>query len=335
MNPMRRTAAVAFLVLASILGACSSHGEARTHGHLTKIDVMLDWTPNTNHAGMYLAEAKGWYRDVGLDVRFLQPGGGGDVAQAVASGSVDFGVSSAEQVVPARAQGLPVVSVAAIIQHNTSSLVSLAGSGITRPRDIQGHTYGGFGGGFEKALVETLVRCDGGDPSKVRFATVGDVDYRQGMERGQYDVVWVFDGWDVIKIDQLDGVALDRIPFAEHTDCIPDWYTPVLITSEREISGQPKAVRRFLEATRKGYQAAMADPDGAADALLAAVPELDGALVRASARFLSTRYAPDPAQWGRQDDETWATFVAFLVEHDLVSADYDVDATFDASFLAS
>lgn len=327
--------AIVLVALALAVGvACSSSGDkAADRSKLTKVSVMLDWTPNTNHAGMYLAKSMGLYKQAGLDVHFLQPGEGGDVAQAVATGSVDFGVSAAEQVVPARQAGIPVVSIAAIIQHNTSALVSLKDRGITRPRDLQGRTYGGFGGGFEKALIDELVRCDGGDPSKVKFVNVGDVDYRQGMQRKQYDVVWVFDGWDVIKIDQIDGTRLNRIAFADHLSCIPDWYTPVLITGEKQISQERDVVVRFLAATRKGYQQAMAHPDKAAESLIGQVPELDPALVQASAKFLATRYAAKPEEWGVQDPATWTRFVDFLTKHKIVKPGFDVSAAYDTTLL--
>ncbi len=252
------------LVVAACAGSSTSSGTTTTD-----VKVMLDWTPNTNHAGMYLARQEGYYRRAGLKVTFLEPGQGSDPNQAVGAGTVDFGVSASEQLVPARAAGVPVVSLAAIIQHNTSSLITLKSSGIARPRQLAGHTYGAFGGTFEKALVDELVSCDGGDASKVRFTQVGDADYRQGLTSGQYDAVWVFDGWDVIRLSDIDHIALNRMPFANYTRCIPDWYTPILVTSEKLIQKQPGLVRRFMTATAHGYRDAMAHPDQAASALLA------------------------------------------------------------------
>jgi len=297
------------------------------------VKVMLDWTPNTNHAGMYLAEARGYYRKAGLDVTFLQPGQGSDPNQAVGAGTVDFGVSASEQLVPARAEGVPVVSIAAIIQHNTSSLVSLASSGITRPRDLAGHTYGAYGATFEKALIDTLVSCDGGDPSKVRFTQVGDSDYRQGLTSGHFDTVWVFDAWDVIRLRDIDGLHLDRISFADHLDCIPDWYTPIIVTSEDHIEHDPGLVAKFMTATAHGYRDAMASPRAAAAALLAGAAGLDPDLVERSMDYLSTRYAADPERWGHQDASVWNRFVAFLESHDIVESGFDVKNAYTNRFL--
>lgn len=339
-RPPRHAAALAVLVaLATGLAACSGssgpQGSSTDGGgskaKLRPFKVVLDWTPNTNHGGMYLADAKGWYADAGLDVTFLEPGDAGSL-QVLASGKADVAVSVQEELVPARAAGLPVRSVAAIIQHNTSSLVSLASDGIERPRDLEGKTYGGYGGQLEQALLEKLVACDGGDPKRVRSVDVGESDYRIGLERDQYDAVWIFDGWDGIRLQQA-GVDTSSIPFIDHTDCIPDWYTPLLATSSKVEQQRSPDLKAFMAATSRGYQEAMADPGAAADALLAGATDLDPKLVRASARYLATRYADDPKSWGRQDPEVWRDFSAFVLDAGLIDEPIDVPAAWTNRYL--
>jgi ABC-type nitrate/sulfonate/bicarbonate transport system substrate-binding protein len=334
-RPLTILALTATLALGS-LAACSSDassGGGGTDGgkDLRSFRVVLDWTPNTNHAGMYLAKAKGWYEDAGLDFTFLEPGEAGSL-QALAGGKADVAVSVQEELVPARAAGLPVQSIAAIIQHNTSSLVSLADDGIERPKDLEGKTYGGYGGQLEQALLDRLVECDGGDPSKVRSVDVGDADYRIGLERDQYDAVWIFDGWDGIRLRQA-GVDTSTIPFIDHEDCIPDWYTPLLATSERVEAKRSDDLTAFLAATSRGYQAAMDDPAAAADALLDQTDDLDPKLVRASSAYLATRYADDPEAWGRQDEAVWEDFSAFLLDAGLIDDPIDVGAAWTNEYL--
>lgn len=331
MNTPRPVARLAVLALvAGIVAGCSSGGDGggsdgpgEAEG-LRDLTVVLDWTPNTNHSGMYLARAEGWYEDAGLDVTFVEPGDAGSLA-VLASGRADVAVSVQEEVVPARAEGLPVRSIAAILQHNTSSLVSLAEDGIERPRDLEGKTYGGYGGPLEQALVDRLVTCDGGDPSKVRFVDVGEADYRIGMEQDQYDAVWIFDGWDGIRLQQ-EGVDTNAIRFVEHDDCIPDWYTPLLATSTKVEAERADDLAAFLAATAKGYRAAAAHPEDAAEALLDAAPDLDRDLVEASAEYLAPRYSEDPEAWGRQDAAVWDEFSAFLLDAGLIEEAIDVDA---------
>jgi ABC-type nitrate/sulfonate/bicarbonate transport system substrate-binding protein len=313
-------------------GSGSGSGSTSSDGGTEQVTVVLDWSPNTNHNGVYLAEAEGWYEEAGLSVDIIEPGDVGST-QLLASGQADVGFTVQEELVPARAQGVPVVGIAAVIEHNTSSLVSLASEGITRPRDLEGKAYGGFGGALEQALVETLVECDGGDPSKVRFTEVGDADYRVGMERDQYDAVWIFDGWDGIRYSEVDGLDIASIPFIEHDDCIPDWYTPILAASEQALEERADVLRTFMDVTARGYREAMADPQAASDALLGAVPELDPQLVEASSEYLSTRYASSPDTWGRIDPDRWSAFVDFLVEAGVVEEAGDVEAGYTDELL--
>lgn len=265
-------------------------------------------------------------------MRIIEPGDAGAL-QLLGTGKADIAFTVQEELIPARAQGVPVVGIAAVVQHNTSSLLALRSSGIRRPKDLEGRTYGGYGGVLEKALVEKLVRCDGGDPSTVKFAEVGDVDYRVGLDKKQYDFVWIFDGWDKIRLAEIDRVPVSTIPFIDYTDCIPDWYTPMLATTAKEISTRSDVLQRFTDVTARGYRTAMADPSAAASALLKAVPELDAELVRRSAAYLATRYADDPKAWGHQDPAVWARFERFLRGAKLINRDIDVTAAFTDRFI--
>lgn len=313
--------------LALVVGACTSPSATPQ-----KLTVMLDWTPNTNHSGIYVARDKGWYKEKGLDVSIIELALGG-VDQSVAAGSADFGISVQESVIPARAQNVPVVSVAAIIQHNASSLMSLAQDNIKTPKDLEGKTYGGFGGPLETALVNQLVKCDGGDPSKVKFVDVGNVDYFVGMEQDRYDFVWVFDAWDGIRAKEIEKKQINTIPFIDNTKCIPDWYTPVIITSEKMLKEQRDTVKKFMEATSRGYDFAISNPDETATILLKAAPELDAALVKSSAKYLSTRYVDKGRAWGQQDEEIWTRFNQFLKDAGLIDRPIDVKAAHTNDFI--
>ena len=182
---------LAVLAMGLIAAAC---GDDDDGDELRSITMMLEWTPNTNHAGIYIAAAKGWYEDAGLDVEIIEPAAGG-VEQVVGAGRAHFGISVQENVIPARAQDVPIVSVAAIIEHNTSSLIALGDEGITRPRDLEGKTYGGFGGALETALVSTLVECDGGGPRRrhLRRGRQRRLPRRDGAEplRLRLDLRWL------------------------------------------------------------------------------------------------------------------------------------------------
>jgi ABC-type nitrate/sulfonate/bicarbonate transport system substrate-binding protein len=323
------------LVAAALLvaGCTSAAGTRRDSQGRHQITLVLDWTPNTNHSGIYLAQQKGWYRKAGLDVKIIEPGQNSNVLQMLATGKADFAISTEEDLTPAVAQGLPVESVAAILQHNTSSLVALRSSGVHRPRDLAGRKYGGFGGQLEKALVQTMVRCDGGDASRVKYVQVGDADYRVGLTKHFYDFVWTFDGWEGLQFQDIDHLKTVSFPFIRYQRCIPDWYTPLIAARTSLITADPGTVSAFMHATRRGYQTAMAHPDQAVTALLKAAPDLDPTLVRLSARYLASRYADNPARWGRQDPAVWTRMTAFLHKAGMVDGHVDLHKAFTNRFL--
>ncbi len=314
------------------IGAIGCGGDDTGTFAAQKVTVVLDWTPNTNHAGVYLARAQGMYERAGLDVEIIEPGQDGSIAPVMA-GRAQIAFSYAEQVLPLRAQGTPVVSLATVLRTNTSSLMSPTDRRITRPRDLAGMTYGTFGGPIEEPLIKALVACDGGDPDRVRFVEVGNADYNIGFRKRAYDAVWVFDGWDVIRLRELAKTPVTTIPFRDHLDCIPDWYTPVITTSEAVLRDQPQLVRTFLAATAEGYRMAAIDPQAAAEALIAGAPESDRALVERSARFLVPFYATAPGAWGRQDPAVWRRFDAFLRTAKIITSPSPVDDAFTNAYL--
>jgi ABC-type nitrate/sulfonate/bicarbonate transport system substrate-binding protein len=315
------------LAAALLLTGCSP-GAQQDEG-LRPVTLMLNWTPNTHHLGIYAAQENGWYEQAGLDLRILEPAEAG-ADQAVAGGQAQFGISQAESLLPARAQGAPVVSIATLLPSNDSSLMTLASDGITRPRDLEGKVYGGFGGALETELISRLVACDGGDPSTVSFVEVGDVDYLGGLEQDRFDVVWVFEGWDALRAREVEGADIATIPFDEHLDCIPDWYTPILITGDELIAEDPELVRAFTQATARGYELAVDDPQEAARLLLEAVPELDPTLIEASAEYHAERFA---SPWGVQDEEVWSRFATFVHEAGLTETEVDAGEAFTNEFL--
>lgn len=325
---MKSRIVVALIVAVTLsLVGCGSGDSSPTR----TVTVVLDWTPNTNHAGVYIAQERGYYEDAGLQVDIIEPDQNGALAQ-VAVGNAQFGFSAAEQMLPARQRGSMVQSVAAVLQTNTSSLLSPADRDIRRPRDLEGLTYGGFGGDLEQTLVRSLVSCDGGDPNTVTFAEVGNVDYAVGFDRDHYDVVWVFDGWDTIRLRDILGLDVSTIPFRDYTRCIPDWYTPIIVARDEDIAEQPAMVSAFLSATARGYRDFAADPEATAREVASTLPGTDPDLWARSAQFLAPFVLDANGTWGRQSAQTWQRFNAFLTTNDLPTVD-DVGAAFTNDFL--
>lgn len=322
---------LAILLLA--LAACQATGgeaAAPAPASLTKIDVMLDWVPNTNHTGLFVARDKGWYRDAGLEVNIIQAGES-PVEQVVATGSADFGISYQEAVTLARAEDAPIVSVAAVIQHNTSGFASRAERGITRPKDFEGKTYGGWGSPVERAMLDLLMSCDGGDVNKVNFVDTGFADFFAITEK-EVDFAWIFYGWDGVNAE-LKNINLNVVMLSDWQECVPDYYTPVIITSQKMIEEQPDIVKAFIAATTKGYRFAITNPDEAAGILLAAAPESDPDLLKASQKWLAGQYQADAPRWGQQKAEVWQAYADWMFEEGMLSKQIDTATAFTNDFL--
>jgi len=327
------------IVLALSLAACTAEEWAEVAApdvqppseELTPVWLGLEWVPNTNHTGLYVAQAQGYYQKQGLNVEIVQAQEGGTVEQLVAAGRLDFGISQQESVTQARVEELPIVSIAAIIQHNTSGFASRAEEGITGPAEFEGKKYGAFGSPIERAVIGGLMDCVGADVEEVEFVDIGTTDFFVATARDDVDFAWVFQGWTGVEAEQR-GIPLNMVMIND-LDCVPDYYTPVIITGEDLIAEQPELVRRFLTATSRGYEFAIDSPDEAAEILLDAAPELDEDLVRASQRYLAEQYQADASSWGEQQRNVWQAYAAWMSERELIDRMIDPEAAFTNEFL--
>ncbi|MCD1257556.1 ABC transporter substrate-binding protein [Paenibacillus athensensis] len=296
---------------------------------LTNVKVVLDWTPNTNHTGLYVAKDQGFFEQEGLNVEIVQPGESGADAM-VASGAAEFGVSYQEGITQGRIQGVPIVSLAAVIQHNTSGFASPAGKNIKTPKDFVGKTYGGWGSPAENAMIESLMQAENADPSKVKIVNIGEADYFTAVKR-DIDFAWIYYAWTGIDAE-LRNEPTNMIYLNQYSDKL-DYYTPVLATSEKMIKDKPEIVKAFVAGAAKGYQFAIDKPEEAANILIKAVPDLDPKLVVASQKWLSPRYKDDAPRWGEQKQSVWEGYADWMLEHKLLDKKLDAQAAFTNDFL--
>ncbi|NOV03000.1 ABC transporter substrate-binding protein [Paenibacillus planticolens] len=310
-------------------GPANSASPANAAKPLTDVKVVLDWTPNTNHTGLYVAKDQGFFEQEGLNVQIIAPGEAGADAM-IASGAAEFGVSYQESITQGRIQGVPLVSIAAVIQHNTSGFASPVAKNIKTPKDFQGKTYGGWGAPAESAMIDSLMQSEKADPSKVKIVNIGDADYFTAVKR-DIDFAWIYYAWTGVDAE-LRGEPLNMIYLNKYSDKL-DYYTPVLATSEKLIKEKPELVKAFTAAAAKGYQFAISKPEDAANILIKAVPDLDKKLVMASQKWLSPRYQDDAPRWGEQKRQVWENYANWMLEHKLLEKNLDVDAAFTNNFL--
>lgn len=313
---------LAAFMVTGVLAAGSWHSASAED--LTKITFCLDWTPNTNHTGIYAAQALGYFEEEGLDVEIVQPPENGAVLMC-ASGQAQFAVDAQDTMAAALDQEEPlgITAVAAMIQHNTSGILSRAGDGIDTPKGLEGKTYSTWESPIELNMIEYVMTQDGGDFSKLTLIPNDITDEPAALAAHQTDAVWVFYGWSGIAA-KLSGVACDYWDFASLEREL-DYYTPVILANNEFLQNDPETAKAFLAATARGYAYAVEHPQEAADMLIAGdtTGSLKDArdLVLASQEWISTQYLADASGWGRFDAERWNGFYSWLHRNGLTGRD--------------
>ena len=299
------------------LAACAPSGATSggsSSGTLTPVTLALDWTPNTNHTGIYVAQAQGYYKQQGIDLKLTPYSSQVAPEQLVTTNQADFAISFPEAITTLRAQGQPLVSVAAVIQSNTSALISLKSSGLDTVASLAGKRYAGFGAPYEQPVIEQALTCGGAsNPSFQNITT--SLDPVEALKSKQFDFAWVYQGWEVIQA-QREGLQLNVFPLKDY--CLPDYSSPVIVTSQRMIEQHPDIIKRFLAATSEGYTYAIQHPKAAADMLIQGAPKGtfdDTGLVYASQNYLSPLYAAGAKCWGQQTLDKWTNYPRFMYNH--------------------
>ena len=309
---------VCAMLVAAVLTGCGQGPEATEGGEgLARIRVILDWTPNTNHTGMYVALEKGWFEELGLAVEFVQPPEMGGVV-LVGAGNAEIVVTFQEEMGPAiaAANPIPITAIAAILQHNTSGIMSLAETGISSPRDLEGKMFAYWGTDLVTEIMRHIMEADGGDFGELNMVVDFATDAISALKT-RFDAIWVFYGWDAIAAG-LAGIEYNYIDLGA-IEPLFDFYSPVLAANDTWLAENPDLARAFLDAASRGYAFAMENPVEAGEILLRHAPELNRELVMASQLFLAGEYQANAARWGEFDEERWARFYHWMYGRGLLA----------------
>lgn len=319
--------------------ACSSDTDENSDDNKkkTEITVCLDWTPNTNHTGLYTALANGYYADAGLDVKIVQPPENG-ATEACSAGQVQFAIDAQDTLAAAFTSDTPmqVTAVAALIQHNTSGIISYKGQGMDTPKGLEGKEYLTWESPIELAVMKSVVTKAGGDWSKVKQIPNTVTDEAQDVKQNPNHAIWVFYGWGGINAE-VNHVDVDYFYFKD-LDATFDYYTPILIANNAFLKTNPDDVKAFLAATKKGYEYAIENPEKAAQILIDSdeTKSLVGSeeLVLASQKWLANEYKSDVPQWGYINPVRWDSFYAWLYEEKLIEKEIPAGTGFTNDYLA-
>ena len=301
------------LILCLILVLAVSCGKSKSN---QKIKIVLDWVPNTNHTGLYVAKDLGYFKEAGLDVEIVQPPEGSTTA-LIGAGGAEFGISFQDTLAKsfAKENPVPVTAVAAILQHNTSGIISLKEKGIDSPKKLEGKKYATWEDNIEQAILKKLVTDDKGDFSKVKLIPYTITDVVTGLKT-DVDAVWVYYAWDGIATERA-GLQTNFLKIRDYGEEL-DYYSPVIIANNDFLKKNPEIAKKVLKAIKKGYEYAMKNPEESAKILVKNSPELDINLVTASQKWISKEYQSDAKEWGIINGNRWNRFYEWLYKNKAV-----------------
>jgi len=303
---------VALLVLAACGGGDAGGPAAPGPAERTPVRIALDWTPNTNHTGLFVARQEGWFAQAGLDVEFL-PYNNTPPDTLVGSGAAEFGISFQDSFTYAKAGGADAVSVMAVLQHWASEIAVRADrADITSPRDLDGKTYGGFGAAYEVPKMQAVIK-DAGGAGTFQNVVLGTAAY-EALYAGQVDFTEPFVTWEGIEAE-LRGQPLKTFAYTDYG--FPDAYGVLLIGNGAWLQANPEQARAFVQAVQRGYRLAADDPAQGAALLEKANPGAfsEPELVERSQKLMSEKYLRDASgRVGTQTLDEWAGFSGFLVD---------------------
>jgi len=321
---------VALLALA-LLAGCGEKEDVLEPSGSKRVELMLDYFPNADHAGIYAAEAGGHFKQAGLEVEIRQPPDPAAPIKQVAAGRVDLAVSYEPELLRARDQGLNVVAVGAIVQEPLTSLISLPEAKIREPADLEGKTVGTAGIDYQSAYLQTILAEANVRPETVKERSVG-FGLTPALLTGKVDAVlgafWNYEGTEL----KLKGKR-PRIIRMEDAG-VPAYDELVLVANADALERDGDKIRAFIGALSRGTRDLRADPDTAIEGLLEANPDLDPELQRAVVEVTLPLFsAPEGKPYGWQDPEQWDAFGAWMQENNLLEQPPDVRASYDNGLL--
>lgn len=319
------------LLAAACIVTLSGCGSQTSTEETKEVTLVLDYVPNTNHTGIYVAQNKGYFEEEGLKVNIIEPGDNNTSAALVAAGKGQFGISYQEDVTYALTaeEPMPIKAIATIIQHNTSGFVTLKDSGITSPKDFEAKTYAGWQSLSEEAVIKAVMNNAGADFDKLTM--VGADGSGLSQLNSGIDILWEFKGWAIIKAE-MEGMEFNYMPLNTLDERL-DYYTPVVITNNDMIENDPETVQKFMNAVKKGYEFAIDNPDEAAEILHEYIPDYDLDFLKESQAYLSAEYAKDADSWGVMKDSVWDGYTDFMYENGLISKKITAGEQYTNEFL--
>ncbi|HAA14994.1 MAG TPA: ABC transporter substrate-binding protein [Cytophagales bacterium] len=302
---------------------------------MQSLTVALDWTPNTNHTGFFVAKALGYYVEAGMVVSLSTPADDNYVitpAKKVELGQADFALCPVESLISyqTKTRPFPLVAVAALLQEDISAIVTLERSGLDTPATLDGKVYASYKARYEDKIVQQMVKKDGGT-GEIIINYPEKLGIWNTLLEGQADATWIFLNWEGV-LAESEGVKLNRFVLGDYD--IPYGYSPVLAANANLVEKKADIYRKFLAATKRGYLYAMENPAEVAKILKPWVPATDQRIDLLKSQIVTNAHYGTEATWGTMAPERVQTFLDWLHQHGLETAPLSVQDLVNDSLLS-
>lgn len=276
---------------------------------MIKIDVILDWFPNTNHTGFLIALKKGYFKDKGLDVQIS-----GEVHGVIDPSVADIVVAPQISFLDKISSGEELTVIATLTQKNDSGIISLKESGITSPKMLEGKRLTHWDMEWFHEVIGKAVEMDGGDYDKVDLIPMDVGDIQSTLENIT-DATWVYENWENQELLEA-GKEINYFNLAD-IDPLFDFPAPCIGAKHRLLEDHPQAVRDFLECLNRGYKEASQDPKESILFVKEYIPDVSEALLIRSQKHLADILLDETGHWGTIRPERWNTMADWMLEKGL------------------
>lgn len=285
---------------------------------MQSLKLALDWSPNVNHIGFFVAKSKGFYNNYGIDLQIISPESDNYTttpAKKVEQGIVDFALCPTESLISyqTKSKPFPLVGVSSIFQDDLSAICVLKSSGIQSPKDLDGKTYASYKARYEDGIVKQMIKNDEGE-GNIKITYPDKLGIWNRLVKGDADATWIFLNWEALQAE-AEGVELTNFKLADYD--IPYSYSPVIAADKEKLNHNKIAITNFLNATKAGYFYAKDHPEKAAEILSQHIPDYDKNIDLVKAIQISSEALGAERSWGHMETEKIEIFLEWLRKNDL------------------
>lgn len=321
------------ILLTFIIVAAGCNGKAQPKEEngkkLDNISIMLDWYPNAVHSAFYVAQEKGYFKEEGLNVKIEMPADTNDPLKLAATGKVDLAISYQNQTILSKSEGIPIISVAALVRHSLDELMMKKSSGIHSPKDLEGKNVGYSSSELSEAIIKTMVEADGGDFSKVKMTDVG-WDLIPSVATDRVDaIIGGYINHEFVLLNK-EGYDMKSIQNSDYD--VPDNYELVLVTGQKTFHQKRDAIKRFWKAVAKGQEEVKKNPKESLQILLDHENDsfpLDKDVETKSLEILLPRMEDDGLPFGYQEKESWEKTENWLFKKGVIKNHVNINDVMD------